>query len=29
VLLRAFVTIDACGYTDNVATHYVGDDENL
>jgi nucleotide-binding universal stress UspA family protein len=29
VLLRAFVTIDACGYTDDVATHYVGDDENL
>jgi ParB family chromosome partitioning protein len=28
VLLRALVTIDAYGYTDDVATHYVGNDEN-
>jgi hypothetical protein len=28
VLLRAFITIDAYGYTDDVATHYVGNDEN-
>jgi ParB family chromosome partitioning protein len=28
VLLRAFVTIDAYGYTEDVATNYVGDDEN-
>jgi ParB family chromosome partitioning protein len=28
VLLRAFVTIDAYGYTEDVATRYVGDDEN-
>ena len=28
VLLRAFITIDAYGYPDDLATYYVGDDEN-
>ena len=28
VLLRAFITNDAYGYPDDVATYYVGDDEN-
>ena len=28
VLLRAFITIDAHGYADDVATHYVDDHEN-
>ena len=28
VLLRVFITIDAYSYSDDVATYYVGDDDN-